>query len=107
MIGLTAGAAQKVQALLAKEGKPRGFLRVKVSSGGCAGMSVAFEISDQASGDDKVYESNGAKVVIDPKSEFFLFGSTVDWQSSLMKSGFVMQNPNATSTCGCGTSFSV
>ena len=107
MIALTAGAAQKVQAMLAKDGKAAGFLRVKVSSGGCAGMSLAFEITDQTAGDDKIYESHGAKLVIDPKSEFFLFGSTVDWQSSLMKSGFVIQNPNATSTCGCGTSFSV
>ncbi len=107
MIALTAGAAQKVQALLAKGGKAEGFLRVSVSSGGCSGMSMAFEVTDQKSGDDKVYESHGAKVVIDPKSEFFLFESTVDWQSTLMKSGFVIQNPNATSTCGCGTSFSV
>ena len=107
MIGLTPGAAQKVQALLAKDGKAEGFLRIRVSSGGCSGMSLEFEVTDKKVEADKVYESHGAKLVIDPKSEFFLFGSIVDYQSSLMKSGFVVANPNATSTCGCGTSFSV
>ena len=107
MIQLTAGAAEKVKALLAKDGKPEGYLRLRVSSGGCAGMSLEFQITGEKVAEDKVYEDHGARVVIDPKSEFFLFGSIVDWESSLMKSGFTVKNPNATSTCGCGTSFSV
>lgn len=107
MIGLTQAAATKLQALLGAKGKPQGFLRVKVSSGGCAGLNLEFQLTDEKGDDDKVYESHGGKVVVDPKSEFFLFGSVVDYQSSLMKSGFVIKNPNAASTCGCGTSFSV
>ena len=107
MISLTAAAAQKLRGLLEKRGKPEGFLRLRVSSGGCSGMSLAFDLADDRKPEDKVYESNGAKVVIDPKSEFFLFGSTVDYESSLIKSGFVAKNPTATSTCGCGASFSV
>lgn len=107
MIGLTPAAAQKLSALLGQQGKPQGFLRIKVSSGGCAGLNLEFKLTDEKDAEDKVYEAHGARVVVDPKSEFFLFGSVVDYESSLMKSGFILKNPNATSTCGCGTSFSV
>ncbi len=106
MIALTPKAAHQVRALLEKKGKAEGFLRLKVSSGGCSGLNLEFDLTDQRTADDKVYESNGAKLVVDPKSEFFLFGSTVDYQSSLMKSGFVIENPNAKTSCSCGSSFS-
>lgn len=106
MLTLTPVAATKIQALCRKQGKPQGFLRIRVTSGGCAGMNLEFEISDATSQDDKVYEGHGSKVVVDPKSEFFLYGSLVDYESSLMKSGFVIKNPNAKETCSCGTSFS-
>ena len=106
MITLTPLAAQKLHGLLEKKGIPEGFLRVRVSAGGCSGLNLEFELSDKTSSDDKVYESNGSKVVLDPKSEFFLYDSTIDYQSSLMKSGFVVHNPNAKTTCSCGTSFS-
>ncbi|MBI4424250.1 MAG: iron-sulfur cluster assembly accessory protein [Elusimicrobia bacterium] len=107
VISLTPGAARKVVALLEKQGKPQGWLRLRVSSGGCSGLNLEYQLTDEKGADDKVYESNGARLLVDPKSEFFLFGSVVDYESSLMKSGFVIKNPNATSTCGCGTSFSV
>ena len=105
-IALTPTAAEKVRALLVKKGKPEGYLRVKVSSGGCSGMNLEFDLADASAPGDNVYESHGVRVVVDPKSEFFLYGSTVDYKSSLMKSGFVVDNPNAKTTCSCGTSFS-
>lgn len=70
-------------------------------------MNLELDLSQELRPEDKVYEHHGAKVVVDPKSEFFLYGSTVDWQTSLMKTGFKVQNPNAQTTCACGTSFSV
>ena len=106
MLSLTPKAAEKLRGILEKKGIPQGFLRVRVTAGGCSGMNLEFDLSDQMKPDDKAYESNGVKVVVDPKSEFFLYGSTVDYQSSLMKSGFVVENPNAKTTCSCGTSFS-
>lgn len=106
MISITPIAAEKLAAFLQKKGTPGGFLRLRVISGGCSGLNLEMDLSDQLAQDDKVYESNGAKVVVDPKSEFFLFGSTVDYKSSLMQSGFVVDNPNAKATCACGTSFS-
>lgn len=106
MITLTPHAAEKLRGLLEKKGIPRGFLRVRVTAGGCSGLNIEFDLSDQSRSDDRIYESHGAKVAVDPKSEFFLFGSTVDYQSSLMKSGFVVDNPNAKTTCSCGASFS-
>ncbi|MBI3548520.1 MAG: iron-sulfur cluster assembly accessory protein [Elusimicrobia bacterium] len=106
MLSLTPAAATKIQALCQKEGKTTGFLRIRVTSGGCSGLNLEFEISDVTAQDDKSYEGHGAKIVVDPKSEFFLYGSQIDYKSSLMKSGFVVNNPNAKDTCSCGTSFS-
>jgi iron-sulfur cluster assembly accessory protein len=106
VLSLTPKAADKLKGILEKKGIPGGFLRVKVTAGGCSGMTLEFDLSDQLGPDDKAYESNGMKIVVDPKSEFFLYGSTVDYQSTLMKSGFVVDNPNAKTTCSCGTSFS-
>jgi len=106
VLSLTPKAAEKLRGILEKKGIPQGFLRVRVTAGGCSGMNLEFDLSDQTGPDDKVYETNGVKVVVDPKSEFFLYGSTIDYQTSLMKSGFVVDNPNAKTTCSCGTSFS-
>ena len=107
MVSLTAKAAEQLRSALAQQGKPNGFLRVRVTAGGCSGLNTELEITDQAQPGDQVFESNGAKVVVDSKSEIFVDGSQVDYESSLMKSGFVLSNPNAKSTCSCGTSFSV
>ncbi len=106
MISLTPVAAQKLKALLEKQGKPGGFLRLKVASGGCSGLNLEMDLGDDSRPGDEVYETDGAKVVVDPKSGFFLNGSVVDYQSSLMKSGFTVKNPNAETTCSCGKSFS-
>jgi len=106
MVSLTPKAAEKLHGLLEKKGIPGGFLRVRVTAGGCSGLNLEFDLSDKASPDEKIYETHGGKVILDPKSEFFLYDSTIDYQSSLMKSGFVVNNPNAKTTCSCGTSFS-
>lgn len=106
MITLTPSAARKIKALAHKQGKPQGFLRVKVVPGGCSGLSYAFEITDQSAPGDQVAELDGAKAVVDSKSDLFIKGSTVDYVETLMKSGFEVSNPQAASSCSCGTSFS-
>ena len=106
MITLTPKAAQKVQALAQKQGLSQPILRVKVGSGGCSGMSYDFQVTDALATDDIVFEGFGAKAVIDPRSDFFIGGSEVDYFESLMESGFKVQNPQAKSSCSCGKSFS-
>jgi iron-sulfur cluster assembly protein len=108
MVTMTERAAQKVQALAAKKGASP-VLRVKVGAGGCSGMSYEFVVADQndkVNPDDSVFEGHGAKAVVDPKADFFIGGSVVDYEESLMQSGFVVKNPQAVSTCSCGKSFS-
>ncbi len=107
MVTLTPKAALKVKAQLAKEGKPSGFLRLRVAAGGCSGMSYEFIFSDEALPGDLVAETDGVKLAVDPKSHFFVNGSVVDWHQTLMEAGFKVRNPNAASSCSCGTSFGV
>jgi len=106
MVTLTSKAAQKVKALAQSQGKEP-VLRVKVGAGGCSGMSYEFELAKAIAADDVLAEKDGAKAVVDPKSDFFIGGSEVDYATDLMSSGFRVQNPNATGTCSCGTSFTV
>jgi iron-sulfur cluster assembly accessory protein len=105
MVTLTERAAKKIQALAQKKGQ-QPVLRLKVGAGGCSGMSYEFLVSDAAAEGDIVFEAHGAKMVVDPKADFFIGGSQVDYEESLMKSGFVVKNPQAVSTCSCGKSFS-
>ncbi len=105
MITLTERAAKKIQALASKKGL-QPVLRVKVGAGGCSGMSYEFVVAEVVAKDDLVHEAFGAKAVVDPKADFFIGGSQVDYEDTLMKSGFVVKNPQATSSCSCGTSFS-
>jgi len=105
MITLTERAAKKIQALASKKGLAP-VLRVKVGSGGCSGMSYEFVVADDVTAADIVHEAFGAKAVVDPKADFFIGGSQVDYEESLMKSGFTVKNPQATSSCSCGKSFS-
>ncbi len=105
MIKITEIAARKVQALAAQKGGVP-VIRVKVGAGGCSGMSYEFAIGSEPAPGDVVFEAHGAKAVVDPKSDFFIGGSIVDYEESLMASGFVVKNPQAASTCSCGKSFS-
>ncbi|MDE2039395.1 MAG: iron-sulfur cluster assembly accessory protein [Elusimicrobia bacterium] len=107
MVTLTAKAAEKIVALAAAQGKKEPILRVKVGAGGCSGMSYAFELIDAVKPDDAVFAGHGAKAVVDPRSDFFVGGSEVDYHETLMEAKFVVRNPLAKSTCSCGTSFNV
>ena len=104
MITLTENAAKKIRALADKKGSAP-VLRVKVGAGGCSGMSYEFVVADATLPEDSVSEAFGAKAVVDPKADFFIGGSIVDYEETLMASGFVVKNPQATSTCSCGKSF--
>jgi iron-sulfur cluster assembly protein len=106
-IHLTERAARKIRALLEKDGvSPEvGGLRVGVQGGGCSGLSYAMRLDTQARDRDKVFEEFGAKLFVDPKSFLYLNGTTLEYEETLMRQGFVFQNPNAARSCGCGSSF--
>jgi iron-sulfur cluster assembly protein len=105
-ITLTEKAATKVKDLLAQQNSPEGAgVRVKVVGGGCSGMSYQLNIEPTPGTGDKVIESQGVKVFLDPKSALFISGTEIDWQESMMGAGFAFRNPLAKGTCGCGTSF--
>ena len=103
----TDSAALKVRQLIDEEGDAGLMLRVFVSGGGCSGFQYGFTF-DQAEGDgDTVVENQGVKLLVDPMSVQYLMGAEIDYTEGLEGSQFVIRNPNATTTCGCGSSFSV
>jgi iron-sulfur cluster assembly protein len=106
-IHLTELAALKIRALLEKDGVPldQGGLRVGVQGGGCSGLSYAMRLDTQSRPRDKVFEEHGARIFVDPKSLLYLNGTTLEYEETLMRQGFVFQNPNAARNCGCGSSF--
>lgn len=81
-------------------------LRVGVKGGGCSGFSYLLDLTEQVADHDEQFEVNGVKVICDPKSYLYLNGTEIDFKDELMGRGFVFKNPNATTTCGCGSSFS-
>ena len=107
MIHVTEKAAKRIHELLVKEGVEdrSGGLRVGVQGGGCSGLSYAMRLDTQARDRDKVFEEFGAKLFVDPKSFLYLNGTTLEYEETLMRQGFVFQNPNAARSCGCGSSF--
>ena len=107
MITLTPNAVNQVKTLLEKQGTPAYGLRVGISGGGCAGLSYKFSFDEKPEETDKVIEQDGVKVFVDVKSYLYLNEMEIDYHSDLMSSGFTFNNPNAKSSCGCGTSFSV
>ena len=108
MIQVTEKAAKKIQEILVREGIPgTGGLRLGVQGGGCSGLSYAMRLEKEARGSDQVFELFGARIIIDPKSYAYLENITLDFEDTLMRKGFLFQNPQATNTCGCGTSFAV
>jgi iron-sulfur cluster insertion protein len=105
-INITDRAAEKIKNLLAAEKREGQGLRLKVVEGGCSGLENKMNF-DAPCAEDKVFEKDGAKVLVDMKSLLYLDGTELDYKEGLMQSGFVLQNPNVTRSCGCGTSFAV
>lgn len=103
-ITLTDAAATRVKDVVAQSERPIAGLRVGVKNGGCAGMSYTMEYADEIRSHDEVVEDKGVTVLIDPKAVLFLLGTEMDFQVTKMSSGFVFNNPNQTSACGCGES---
>lgn len=106
-VALTASAAARVQTLIKMEGKPNLMLRLTVSGGGCSGFQYGITLDDQINEDDVLSEQHGTKLVVDETSLEVLAGTEVDFVEDLMGASFQFKNPNASSTCGCGSSFSV
>ena len=103
----TDSAANKVKELIIEEGNPDLKLRVFVNGGGCSGFQYGFTFDEIRNDDDTVMEMDGVMLLIDPMSYQYLVGAEIDYTEGLEGSQFVIRNPNATSTCGCGSSFSV
>ncbi|MEK9643634.1 MAG: iron-sulfur cluster assembly accessory protein [Paracoccaceae bacterium] len=101
-VTLTPKAVAQVLKLM--EGKAHVGLRLGVKKGGCAGMEYTMEFVDQIDNHDEVIEQDGARVMIAPMAQMFLFGTEIDYESSLLESGFKFNNPNVTEACGCGES---
>jgi iron-sulfur cluster insertion protein len=106
-ISISPNAARRIAELREAEGKPGLMLRIAVSGGGCSGFQYGFSLDETVNADDQIYERDGAKVVVDETSLDLLAGSEVDFVRELVGAYFAMKNPNATSTCGCGTSFAI
>ncbi|MBF1165995.1 iron-sulfur cluster insertion protein ErpA [Dechloromonas agitata] len=102
----TDSAAGKVKELIEEEGNPGLKLRVFVTGGGCSGFQYGFTFDEEVNEDDTTMEKNGVTLLIDPMSFQYLVGAEIDYTEGLEGSQFVIRNPNASSTCGCGSSFS-
>jgi len=104
---LTDNAARKVKALVSEEGNPNLKLRVYVTGGGCSGFQYGFSFDQAINDDDTLVSNSGAHLLVDPLSFQYLVGSSIDYIEGLQGARFVVENPMATATCGCGMSFSV
>jgi len=107
MIEITNSAIAKISEILAEENNPNVKLRTFVQGGGCSGFSYGFTLDEEQNEDDFVIEKTGVNILVDSMSMQYLQGSTIDYKEDLMTSSFVINNPNASTTCGCGSSFSV
>ena len=106
MITITDSAVEKIRDILAEENNPELKLRVFVQGGGCSGMQYGFTLDEAQSEDDWAIENNGVNVLVDSMSGGYLQGAVIDYRESEMGSSFSISNPNAETTCGCGSSFS-
>jgi iron-sulfur cluster assembly protein len=106
-VTLTDAAAERVRAIIANSGNGTQALRVGVKNGGCAGMEYTMEWASDPKPFDEVVEDKGVRILIDSKAVLFLLGTQMDYQASTLKSGFVFNNPNQTSACGCGESVAI
>ena len=107
VMSVTPAAAERVKALIDKRGKPTAGIRIGVRSKGCSGMSYTLEYAEQQEPMDEVVETEGVKLLIDPKAVLFLIGTLMDYEEDKLKAGFVFRNPNEKGRCGCGESFHV
>ena len=105
-LNFTDAAAEKVRSLIEEEGNPELKLRVFVTGGGCSGFQYGFTFDEAAAEDDTAMEKNGVTLLIDAMSLQYLMGAEIDYSEGLEGAQFVIRNPNATTTCGCGSSFS-
>lgn len=106
-VKLTAGAVKEIQRLIAEDTDTKGkFLRIGVKGGGCSGMTYVLNFDEKKDGDE-LYNIEGIECIMSPSHEMYLYGMEVDFEGGLNSRGFTFKNPNATKTCGCGTSFAV
>jgi iron-sulfur cluster insertion protein len=106
-LAISDSAARRIAALIAAEGRPGAKLRVSVSGGGCSGFQYHFSLDEEGLADDVLIERDGAKVAVDGMSLMYVLGSELDFVEDLTGSYFRVKNPNASSSCGCGSSFSI
>lgn len=107
VVSVTESAIAKMRSLIEEEDNPDLKLRVYVTGGGCSGFQYGFTFDEAVADDDSIVERDGVKVVVDAMSYPYLVGARVDYEEGLQGSKFVIQNPNASSTCGCGSSFNI
>lgn len=105
-VSITDRAVQRIKDLVAAEKREGQGLRLKIVGGGCSGLQYKMDLDAERNG-DRIFEKDGAKVLVDMKSLLYLNGTELDYKEGLMESGFVFQNPNVKRSCGCGTSFTV
>lgn len=109
MITLTDSAAREIKSIIEQQELDAAAvrLRVGVKGGGCSGFSYILDLTENQKETDEVFDNHGIAVIVDPKSLLYLNGTTIDFKDEVMGRGFVFQNPNATTSCGCGSSFAV
>lgn len=107
MIKVTESAKNQALRLMEESGDTNSFIRVGVLGGGCSGLKYELSFDNQELDDDKSFEDNGVKIVVNKKSFLYLVGTILDYSGGLNGKGFVFKNPNADRTCGCGESFSI
>jgi iron-sulfur cluster assembly protein len=105
---LSASAAREIKTIIQQQelDAEKVCLRVGVKGGGCSGFSYVLDLTETRKDTDEIFEQHGVRIICDPKSLLYLNGTTVDFRDEIMQRGFVFNNPNATSSCGCGSSFS-
>lgn len=107
LLEITEKAAEKIRSIAQKQNKADAVLRIQVVGGGCSGLSYQFGFAESVQDTDKKFDQFGVQVVVDPRTLLYIAGSVLDYEQTLMKSGFKVRNPNAAASCSCGESFAV